>query len=252
MPTTAGNDQFRHGSLGAARAKHKASSRRRAANKHPGTQPLRRLSRATSLRDVPMPRRRAPYRRADACSRSPSAAPAGSGPLPVVLPRARLRSPSHSRPLRTPASNAKTSSARSATWRRARARSSTTRRRACPRCDGGDCRLNGVACGGQPQHGQTRFGRYQPESGPVLLTASFVDPLVKSRCGAAALRSNISVSASFVWRCLSVSTMTSFPHPAHRTGHADFPHPALGQELHAFAHDTSRPSALRRTSPKCS
>src|ERR1700730_8467783 len=27
-------------------------------------------------------------------------------------------------------------------------------------------------------------------------------------------------------------------------------HPALGQELHAFAHDTSRPSALRHTSPK--
>src|SRR3981081_1868882 len=64
-------------------------------------------------------------------------------------------------------------------------------------------------------------------------------------------RSNISVSASFVWRCLSGSTMTPFPHPAHRTGHADFPHPALGQKRHAFAHDTSRPSALRRTSPKC-
>src|SRR5215216_3779327 len=63
--------------------------------------------------------------------------------------------------------------------------------------------------------------------------------------------SNISVSASFVWRCLSGSTMTPFPHPAYRTGHADFPHPALGHELHAFAHDTSRPSALRRTSPKC-
>ena len=25
--------------------------------------------------------------------------------------------------------------------------------------------------------------------------------------------------------------MTPFPHPAHRTGHADLPHPALGQEL---------------------
>src|SRR6266516_1744052 len=62
-------------------------------------------------------------------------------------------------------------------------------------------------------------------------------------------RSNISVSASFVWRCLSGSTMTPFPHPAHRTGHADFSHPALGQEFHAFAHDTSRPSAVRRTSP---
>ena len=44
-------------------------------------------------------------------------------------------------------------------------------------------------------------------------------------------RSNISVAASFVWRCLSGSTMTPFPHPAHRTGHADLPHPALGQDF---------------------
>jgi hypothetical protein len=44
-------------------------------------------------------------------------------------------------------------------------------------------------------------------------------------------RLNISVSASFVWRCLSGSAMTPFPHPAHRTGRADLPHPALGQDL---------------------
>ena len=44
-------------------------------------------------------------------------------------------------------------------------------------------------------------------------------------------RLNISVAASFVWRCLSSSTMTPFPHPAHRTGQADFPHPALGQDF---------------------
>ena len=49
---------------------------------------------------------------------------------------------------------------------------------------------------------------------------------VKSRCGASGCRSNISVSASFVWRCLSGSALAPFPHPAHRTGHADFPHPA--------------------------
>jgi len=42
---------------------------------------------------------------------------------------------------------------------------------------------------------------------------------------------NISVTASFVWRCLSSSAMTPFPHPAHRTGQADFPHPALGQDF---------------------
>src|SRR6516225_1206860 len=44
-------------------------------------------------------------------------------------------------------------------------------------------------------------------------------------------RSNISVAAPFVWRCLTGSAMTLFPHPAHRTGHADLPHPALGQDL---------------------
>ena len=42
---------------------------------------------------------------------------------------------------------------------------------------------------------------------------------------------NISVAASFVWRCLSSSAMTSFPHPVHRTGQADLPHPALGQDF---------------------
>src|SRR5229473_1344075 len=44
-------------------------------------------------------------------------------------------------------------------------------------------------------------------------------------------RSDISVPAPFVWRCLSGSTMAPFPHPAHRTGQADLPHPALGQDF---------------------
>ena len=44
-------------------------------------------------------------------------------------------------------------------------------------------------------------------------------------------RPNISVAASFVWRCLSGSAVAPFPHPAHRTGHADLPHPALGQDI---------------------
>src|SRR5450759_1405096 len=44
-------------------------------------------------------------------------------------------------------------------------------------------------------------------------------------------RQNISVAASFVWRCLNGSTMAPFPHPAHRTGQADFPHPALEQDF---------------------
>src|SRR4051812_20645725 len=44
-------------------------------------------------------------------------------------------------------------------------------------------------------------------------------------------RSNISVAAPFVWRCLTGSAMAPFPHPAHRTGQADLPHPALGQDV---------------------
>jgi hypothetical protein len=31
--------------------------------------------------------------------------------------------------------------------------------------------------------------------------------------------------------CLSGSAVTPFPHPAHRTGQADLPHPALGQDF---------------------
>src|SRR6516225_1701719 len=44
-------------------------------------------------------------------------------------------------------------------------------------------------------------------------------------------RSNISVAAPFVWRCLTGSAVPPFPHPAHRTGQADLPHPALGQDV---------------------
>ena len=54
-------------------------------------------------------------------------------------------------------------------------------------------------------------------------------------------RSDISVSASFVWRCLTGSTVAPFPHPAHRTGHADLPHPALGQD---FTLTRATPSAV--------
>src|SRR6266851_9007016 len=53
----------------------------------------------------------------------------------------------------------------------------------------------------------------------------------ESRCDAVALGSSISVAAPFVRRCLTGSTMAPFSHPAHRTGQADFPHPALGQNF---------------------
>jgi len=41
----------------------------------------------------------------------------------------------------------------------------------------------------------------------------------------------LSVAAPFVWRCPSNLAVAPFPHPAHRTGHADLPHPALGQDF---------------------
>src|SRR5215472_15057689 len=44
-------------------------------------------------------------------------------------------------------------------------------------------------------------------------------------------RLNVSVAAPFVRRCLTGSAMAPSPHLAHRTGHADLPHPALGQDL---------------------
>jgi hypothetical protein len=67
---------------------------------------------------------------------------------------------------------------------------------------------------------------------------------VESRCDAVALGSNISVSAPFVWRCLTGSAMAPFSHPAHRTGQADFPHPALGQNF--------TPSPTARRAQACS
>ena len=45
------------------------------------------------------------------------------------------------------------------------------------------------------------------------------------------IRFGLSVSVSFVQRCLNNFTITPFTHPPHRTGHADFPHPALGQDF---------------------
>ena len=60
------------------------------------------------------------------------------------------------------------------------------------------------------------------------------------------LRSSLSVAAPFVWRCLNSHTITPFPHPPHRTGHADFPHPALGQEL-TPAHTKGHPQFTRST-----
>jgi hypothetical protein len=75
-----------------------------------------------------------------------------------------------------------------------------------------------------------RLGRCSPESRFTMLTLSFVvhGGVEMWRGG---FRLHISVAAPFVWRCLSGATVTPFPHPARRTGQADLPHPALGQDL---------------------
>jgi transposase len=44
-------------------------------------------------------------------------------------------------------------------------------------------------------------------------------------------RSGLSISAPFVWRCPSNLAIAPFPHPPHRTGHADLPHPALFRRI---------------------
>ncbi len=44
-------------------------------------------------------------------------------------------------------------------------------------------------------------------------------------------RFGLSVAAPFVWRCPNNSAVGPFPHSPHRSGLADFPHPALGQDV---------------------
>ena len=50
----------------------------------------------------------------------------------------------------------------------------------------------------------------------TLLGDAAVAVSVELRCRAVAVGRTYLLSASFVWRCLSGSTMTPFPHPAHR------------------------------------
>src|SRR5258708_36093238 len=53
---------------------------------------------------------------------------------------------------------------------------------------------------------------------------------VWSRGVARWFRWSLSVADPFVSRCLTSSAVLPFPHPAHRTGRADLPHPALGED----------------------
>jgi hypothetical protein len=68
------------------------------------------------------------------------------------------------------------------------------------------------------------------------------DGRVEMWCGG--VRSGLSVTAPFVWRCPGNLAVAPFPHPAHRTGRADFPHPALFQNIKpSHSHGRCSPAA---------
>src|SRR5262245_10773660 len=93
-----------------------------------------------------------------------------------------------------------------------------------------------------PQYPTTQAAALNGASGKTGLAVSLtagLPPLVGGFCNKIGrvevwrgdCRVGLSVSAAFVWRCLTSRAVTPFPHPAHRTGHADLPHPALGQDF---------------------
>ena len=99
-----------------------------------------------------------------------------------------------------------------------------------------DCDFNQAAL--HPAHPIKRRTSAQRTQAPESVDterASHLDPLENDigrvEVWRGDVRLSMSVSAPFVWRCLSGSAVAPFPHPAHRTGQADFPHPALGQDL---------------------
>jgi hypothetical protein len=89
-----------------------------------------------------------------------------------------------------------------------------------------------------------------PEHGPDP-SAPPVTGLGRVRMWRGGLRCGLSVSAPFVWRCLTSRTITPFPHPSHRTGHAELPHPALGQDACLRTRKVSCRPPAHRTGPCC-
>ena len=84
---------------------------------------------------------------------------------------------------------------------------------------------NSPSCSGRSGQPSRNCAR-QRRKGCAVQTLS-----VESRCGAVTVGLSIAVAAPFGWRCPMSQTMAPFPHPAHRTGLADLPHPALGQDF---------------------
>src|SRR4030095_13634226 len=76
--------------------------------------------------------------------------------------------------------------------------------------------------------------RFMPSSSPDACTVyretTFLHSLGGVEMWRGGSRRGISVSAPFGRRCLTSLAVAPFPHPAHRTGRAGLPHPALGQD----------------------
>ena len=68
-------------------------------------------------------------------------------------------------------------------------------------------------------------------SGAIRSGRSRILCSVESTTGAVAIGVASLLTAPFGSRCPTSNTMAPFPVAAHRTGHADFPHPALGQGI---------------------
>ena len=65
------------------------------------------------------------------------------------------------------------------------------------------------------------------------------------------IRIGLSVSASFVWRCLNSRANCSVSTPLSSNRTCRFPASGSRTKPHAFTHGRSCPSRVRRTSPKC-
>ena len=101
-----------------------------------------------------------------------------------------------------------------------------------PRYPNATCLTITADCGGsngpQVKLWKRELQRFANEAG-LKITVTHLPPGTSSKVEVwrGRCRLNISVSAPFVWRCLTGSTLAPSPHPARQTGHADFPHPAF-------------------------
>ena len=96
---------------------------------------------------------------------------------------------------------------------------------------GGEILLNSSPKGehGRPRaRGDAGFGK--PATPQVMSQFEFLLS-VESECGAGALGRTYLLPPLSSGGASLARPLLPFPHPAHRTGHADRPHPALGQDL---------------------